>query len=456
MFKGRLIPILGISLVGWTALASWPVEAANEAMMELLKVLRENGTLSEEAYEQLQSAAKADDESNTQGQAEVKAAAQNLPKIDTKGKLEIGTPDGEFKFQAGGRLQVDSAWYEDDESDTGESTELDSATEIRRARIHLAGTLWKYWDFKTEFDFAENAVEIKDAYIAYTGLKLLSFQAGNFKEPFSLEQLTSSRFITFMERSLADIFVPERNLGTQIHYAGPNWTAAAGVFSEGIDDDEEDLVPNGGEGLGATGRVTFAPIASATQVVHLGGAVSWRDPEEDTVEFEQRPESHIADQTLVSTGEIGDIDDFLRYGAEAALVWGPFSLQGEYIFTDLYSDVGEDLDFEGYYIYGSYFITGESRAYKVEKGAFDRITPKASLGKGGWGAWEVAVRYSGLDLSDGPIDGGEEENITAALNWYPTANVRLMANVVHVLDLKGGDFGGANPTAYQMRAQIDF
>src|ERR687896_2650751 len=91
MFKGRLTPILGVSLIGWTALASWPVEAANEAMMELLKVLRENGTLSEEAYEQLQSAAKADDESNTQGQAEVKSAAQNLPKIETKGKLEWGS-----------------------------------------------------------------------------------------------------------------------------------------------------------------------------------------------------------------------------------------------------------------------------------------------------------------------------------------------------------------------------
>src|SRR5919198_4972472 len=104
MFKDRLTLILGVSLMGWTALASWPVEAANEAMMELLKVLRENGTLSEEAYEQLLSASKADDERNTEAQQKVEQAAQTLPKVETKGKLEWSTPDGEFSWRLGGRI----------------------------------------------------------------------------------------------------------------------------------------------------------------------------------------------------------------------------------------------------------------------------------------------------------------------------------------------------------------
>ncbi|MGH8487815.1 MAG: OprO/OprP family phosphate-selective porin [Gammaproteobacteria bacterium] len=246
-------------------------------------------------------------------------------------------------------------------------------------------------------------------------------QVGQFKEQFSLEQLTSARFTTFMERSLADAFAPARNLGAQLHYLGPNWTVAGGVFSEGIDDDDEDLEVDSGEGIGTTGRATFAPIMSSNRLVHLGGAISWRapeDPDEDAggadqqLRFRQRPESHVADQRLVETGTIENVDDFIRYGAEAALAWGPGSVQGEYIYTDIERSSGAlpgsgDLDFDGWYIFGSWFLTGESRAaaYKIEKAAVDRVKPFANFGPSGWGAFEIAARYSALDLSDEDIDG---------------------------------------------------
>ncbi|MDQ3563921.1 MAG: porin [Pseudomonadota bacterium] len=457
----RLIALSGLTLAASAVVFAPRADAANDAMMELLNVLKEQGTITEEAYEQLSSASKADDEANTADTAQMKQAAETLPKIETKGKLEISSPEGDFKFGVGGRVQVDAAWYNEDDTDAGETTNLDSGVEFRRTRLSAFGTLWKHWDFKSEVDFAGNGVDVKDMYIANTYLKPFTIQAGNFKEPFSLEQLTSSRFITFMERSLADAFVPERNLGAALYYAGSNWTAAGGVFSEGVTEDDEDVEIDGGEGIGVTGRITAAPLLDSTRLVHVGGAISWRDPEEspaDTLlQFRQRPESHVADQRLVDTGEFAGTEDFMRYGAEGAFAWGPGSLQAEYIYTDVNRNI-EDVSFDGWYIYGSWFLTGESRAaaYKVEKGAFDRLKPFSNFGSGGWGAWEIAARYSTIDLSDEDIDGGEQDDFTFGLNWYPNPNLRLMANYVKVLSIDDGEFEGASPDIFQLRAQVDW
>jgi phosphate-selective porin OprO/OprP len=112
---------------------------------------------------------------------------------------------------------------------------------------------------------------------------------------------------------------------------------------------------------------------------------------------------------------------------------------------------GSDPSFSGYYAYASYFLTGEHRAYKNSSGTFDRVKPKTNFGKGGTGAWEVALRYSGLDLNDAPIQGGELEDITFGLNWYLNPNVRAMFNYVLAdLDTVG------NADIVQLRFQIDF
>ena len=139
---------LSFAAMGCAAIVTTPAFAANDAMMELLKVLKDQGTISAEAYEQLKGAAKADDEQNTAGQSEIKAAAQNLPKIETKGKLEWGTPDGEFNWRLGGRIHLDTAFYDNDNGTT-----LTDGTDIRRARIEVNATLWRNWLFKFGYDF---------------------------------------------------------------------------------------------------------------------------------------------------------------------------------------------------------------------------------------------------------------------------------------------------------------
>ncbi len=149
-------------------------------------------------------------------------------------------------------------------------------------------------------------------------------------------------------------------------------------------------------------------------------------------------------------------------------------MQGEYIRTGLQGNGYKDEVLEGYYGYGSYFLTGESRKYKASTGAWDRITPSRNFDmNGGWGAWEVAAGYDYLNLKDGTVNGGRAQTAKIGLNWYPNSHVRLMANYVHVLNIdtaptasgttvvnqpgaRSQAFNNTNPDMLQFRAQVDF
>lgn len=372
------------------------------------------------------------------------------------GPLKWETNEGEFKLQVGGRIMADAAFYDEDNVDL----DGENGTEFRRARLFVAGTMFHDWDWKAQYDFAGNEAEIKDAYIRYTGFEPAKFTVGQFKQPFSLEELTSSKYITFMERSMAtNAFSTSRRIGLGANGAGDNWTWAASVYGREEGDDTD-----GDEGYGAGARLTWAPWNEKSKVLHVGGSAAWEDPNDNNVRFRARPESHITSTRLVNTDYFPDPDTFTKYGVEAATVLGPFSVQGEYMLVQAQDDTSgvSDPDFEGGYIYGSWFITGESRNYK--KGKFGRVSPKKPVGKGGMGAWELAVRYSTIDLDDGDFKGGEEDNYTIGLNWYVNKYVRFMANYVMTdtdpVSFKEQDDDGRPKddelNVFQLRAQIDF
>ena len=368
-------------------------------------------------------------------------------------EVKISSDDGKFETTLGGRVQVDGAWYQEDNVDL----DGENGTEFRRARLFVQGTMYDVWDFKGQYDFAGNEAEIKDAYIRYTGFPF-KITVGQFKQPFGLEELTSSKYITFMERALpTEAFATSRRIGVGTNYAADNWTLAASLYGREEGDDTD-----GDQGYGAGARLTWAPWNEKTQVLHLGIAGAWEDPNDNDMRFRARPESHKTSTRLVDTGAIPDPDQFTRLGLEAATVLGPFSLQGEYITVAAESETVDDADFDGWYVYGSWFLTGESRKYK--KGAFSRVTPHSTVGKGGGiGAWELAVRYSTIDLEDGDTFGGEQDNITLGVNWYATKYVRFMANYV-MADadpvrnglVVPGQYDDDSPDIFQVRAQIDF
>lgn len=368
-----------------------------------------------------------------------------------KNGIRFQTEDKAFSFKLGGRIMNDWAFMsEDDEVKAAVGELQDATTEFRRARLYISGTIYDKIIFKAQYDFAGGDADFKDVYL---GLKKLpavgTLKVGHFKEPFGLEELTSSKYITFMERSLPIVFTPSRNTGIGVNNTALNkrLTWSAGAFLDTNDYGDEAGAENS---EAVTARITGLPwYRGKDGLLHLGLSYSYRDAKDDAVRFRERPEAHLAPR-FVDTGDI-NADSENRFGIEAALVHGPLSIQGEYMGTQVDALSGPDPEFSGYYGYVSYFLTGEHRAYKNSTGAFDRVKPKTNFGKGGTGAWEVALRYSQLDLNDAPITGGELKDITLGVNWYLNPNVRAMLNYVGAdLDTVG------DADILQLRFQIDF
>ena len=126
-----------------------------------------------------------------------------------------------------------------------------------------------------------------------------------------------------------------------------------------------------------------------------------------------------------------------RFGAETALVYGPFSAQAEYLQTDVSGHgYNQNESLNGYYGYATYFLTGESRNYRAKNAQWDRIKPNRNFDlKGGWGAWELAAGYDYMNLNSGVINGGSASTVKTGINWYPNSHLRVMANWVHALDI---------------------
>jgi len=365
--------------------------------------------------------------------------------------LNFDSQDGNFQLKLGGRLQTDWLWSSEDNQIKQDVGEQEDGVEFRRARIVFSGLVYDNVEYKMEFDFEGGDADFKDVYLALTDFPLGTLQMGHFKEPFSLDELTSSKYITFMERGLPNVFAPSRNTGFMLHNAAADerMTTAIGVFRD-TDDYGEDSGDDGGYNV--TGRITALPIYEdkGASLLHIGAGYSYRNPD-DSIRFRQRPEAHLADY-FVDTGSFaGDQADLL--GLEAAWVNGPLSLQGEYMMADADRlGGGSDVKFDGYYVQASYFLTGENRSYKTSEGAFSRTKPKKNYSAaGGPGAWEAKARYSELDLSDSDVTGGELNNVTAGVNWYLNPNTKIMWDYVHADKDKVG-----KADMLMMRLQFEF
>jgi phosphate-selective porin OprO/OprP len=372
-------------------------------------------------------------------------------KVQWKDGLRMETGDKSFQMQIGGRIDNDWAFMEGDEGITARVGELEDGTEFRRARLYVSGLMYERVEFKVQLDFATGQAVFKDVYMGITQLPGIgNIRVGQFKEPFGLDELTSANYITFMERSLANAFVPSRHTGIMVHKPElkQRMTWALGVFK-----DTNDVgAAVGDENYALTGRLTALPWYEndGERLLHFGFAFSRRNPP-STSRFSERPETHLAPR-LVDT-KVFPAEALNLVGGETALVYGPASIQGEYILVNTDTRLGTDSSFKGFYLQSSFFLTGEHRAYRPAEAAFGRVRPRRPfLSKaGGSGAWEVAARFSKIDLNDGPVAGGEMRDWTAGLNWYVNPNARVMWNYVRA-DLD--KVGIAN--IFQMRFHVDF
>lgn len=426
---------------------------------QVLDILRAQGTIDDAKYEALKRQAAEEDRARQQ-QAEEAAktevatatpAAQTPDpegwKVYFKDVLRIERNDGFYKFHFGGITQFDIAGISDEQDlkDAGFDNQ-GTGEEFRRARLEADGEIGEYAIFKAEYDFAGGDANFKDVWVGLQRLPYAGrFQAGHFKEPFSLDEITSDRFITFMERALpVDAFAPDRNSGLAIFN-----TAFQQRMSWGVGGFRE--ANNFGDGFSnqspynVTARITGLPVweDDGKTLVHVGYSYTHKFRDHDDVSFGPRPEVHLSDE-LVDTGDI-DSDGVDIAGAELATVIGPVSLQGEYIGAFVDEHEGATAELYGAYGQISWFVTGESRPYDLKTGAFGRPEPKNpfSISKGQWGAFELASRYSHLNLDDGDVRGGIESNVTAGVNWYLYSNLRLMLNYVWAHRNGAGDQNAA-------------
>jgi len=310
------------------------------------------------------------------------------------------------------------------------------------------GTLYKDFNFYTEADFADNVVGMKDLFLNYTGWDFAEITVGHQKQNISMELQESSNDIMFTERSLVNSLTAtlfDRAIGIDLKKSAKDWSAQAGIYGDAMKSNANSDSGKADEGFGASTRVTFAPINTPNEVIHLGGFAGYRSTNgagefNDVGSSFSYETTHMSNLKLTDTGNIAGSDDATMVGLELAAMNGPFSIQSEYAKTKIQRENSlSSLDFDAFYVQAGWTLTGESRTYKGSDGEFKRLKPKNKFqaDKPGFGALELAARYDQNDLTSKDIHGGEEKRATLALNWYLNESVRLMADYSRSFDIKG-------------------
>lgn len=379
-------------------------------------------------------------------------------------------------------IQADSASFHQDANNIATVGEIPDGAFFRRSRLGVYGELYKTVEYRLEYDFANEArPQFLDKWVALTNMPVIkNVIIGHYFEPFSLERYSPNRFVTFMERSLADTFVPARNMGAMVYgnALDQRLTFAVGAFRSNSDLYGSDVSYN--TGLAGTVHATYLAWYEEIgednlKLLHLGGSYSYRSTGDDPVNFSTRPSVRMRQQDVggvpifVNTGDLDDASHLQLYGLEAAWVHKTFSMQSEFIAAEVHRNRNTDPVFHGGYIYGSWFLTGESRSYspvsalgRFREGIFQRTIPRsnvfnpnAGIGWTGGGAIELAVRWSYIDLNSSGVRGGYLEELTYGINWYLNPYTKAMFNYVRPR-LTDPIFGKSKSDSLAMRVQFEF
>jgi phosphate-selective porin OprO/OprP len=362
----------------------------------------------------------------------------------------------------GARLELDGAGFVTTDNQNG----FDDGAQLRRALFIIGGDciLLAPVSYRVQIGYIPNTFYINEAYLLLPPVDYVGrVQFGVFGPPMGLDLITSSRDTTFMEPAAPlQAIGPANEAGIQIGHPVFNQRAtwALGIFGNASANKE---YGNNSKNYGeAIGRLTWLAIDhlnteqyAASHYLHLGLSAGFQYSASRDIRYSSRPESYLAPR-VIDTGDI-DAAGGTTVAAEAAWVNGPFSAQGELIYSFVQQSDGNMLNLGGFYGKVSWYLTGESRPYDRSTGAFKRLIPRRNFhfGKGGdWGAFEVGVRYSYTDLTDGNVHGGRLNELMAGVNWYLTPHLRWMFNygMGHV---SGGSSDG-NMFIFQTRIGVDF
>ncbi len=439
--------------------------------------------------------------------------ALDLQQDERLGSLEKSfhdfvTKNSKTKFptvQVIGVFQADAVWFNQDQGSLNDYDRIPNGVDFRRFRLAAKGQITPHTNYFAQVDFGfVGRPTIMDLFVEQTDVPIFgNVRLGNWKQPFSLEVVSSFRYTTFMERSLLFIpFTPFRHIGLGFYDVNDSldMTWAASIFAGGNDQYGGSTSLRGG--YGSAERITFLPMweCDGRKYLHLGLGHYFNAPNNHTVNFRTQPEAFVGvnpgdpgtsgngvsgrlngTPPFVSTGNI-HVDAFNVLGTELLWVNGRFSLQSEAMvnFVSTRDQVGNAVFMAtqqgvavlpGAYIQAGYFLTDDYRPYDRKTGTIDRIIPRNNFGfcrdctPRGWGAWEVAGRFSYLDLNDRTgteIRGGQITDYTLGVNWYTTPYSKLVFNYIRSISEPGvvtGPIVGTDRAAtdiFMTRFQLDF
>ena len=378
--------------------------------------------------------------------------------------FQVQSPDGRYSIGLFGTIQMDAGDYVGFHPDSpylGPQA-LSNGVNARRARIGIAGRVARDWAYAFVYDAGgstdQTAAGLNTAPIIWTGPRGTAWEFGYSNTYFTLDQSTSSVDLLFLERASPSNIASKFNAGGARSNAGARFFSkwywlGAYVTGPAIGDSHSQT----GERLGAFERATVQVLTGRDYSAHLGVDLDQllRAPNSgtntaNTLTLSDQPELRIDPTTFLNTGKIGTplnpVTSGDVYDVETAATWRSVFYQGEY-FRYTVNRLGlPTADFAGGYTELSWTLTGEPHRYNAQGGAYQRPIPKNpfSIKHGGWGAWEIAARFSYMDLNGNylrgdlqsatpaAVIGGKQYGYTFGLNWYPNDLVRLMFDYNHI------------------------
>lgn len=361
---------------------------------------------------------------------------------EREGYLIMESVDQDYKLWFDLRVQTDGAIF------LGETyNPIANGVEIRRARMAFKAELPGPWEAEIDMDFGDGTADLKDAFLVFNASSRLDIKIGHYKERFSMEQNTSSRYLTFMERPTAlRTIAPSRHIGLQFHYYRPYLIAAGGIHfqpagdAEEIENRKDNYAAGHNEGYSFTGKITGLPFYNQKdRGLHLAVSGSYRTPKThddiDNIRFDSRSNININRKKYIDTDRINRVSHYQLANFEFAGYYRNYKFATEYIMANVnrYEELidGEQTgslpseNFSGWYIMGSTMLFGGQMIYNYYQGEF--TMPERGRA---WGDIELGVRYDFSDFNSRPegVMAGQGEGITIGLSYYTPKNVKFMIN----------------------------
>lgn len=389
-----------------------------------------------------------------------------------------------------GFFQADAGWFQQSGNSTAQLGNLEDNAGFRRARLAGVGKVTEDVSYILEMDFAfAGRPTFMDLWVNFAKVPGLgNVQVGQYRMPFGMDELTSIKELTFLERPVTQPMGPFRQIGLGFYNTtkNENVTWAASVFRSGTNQFANSF-GDGGYGLASRITAVAAEDKQADFLVHTGVGYVFVNNPNNQFQFRNNPEyvgpttGPIATTALTDPATavgLGGIPFFTGTGlfgasngnlfnGELASTWGPWHAQSEMRFNVMNLTTGGTAVFPSFYAQTGYILTGEHRPYNKPNAVLGRIKPTNAVGKGGAGAWELAARYSTVSLNSGGINGGSMQNMTYGLNWYLNDFTKFQFNYINS-DLSRAAAAplGTDPLAanqidghagiYAVRCQIDF